>query len=220
MLSATSCESSLWSTGQNLRNNPALRSQLEPGGPLVVHGLQGSPADMVRKANEPPATSYFIDYDDKYDDPAAAGHLGSVRIYATPCAPAANVSGTASAANPVSGPGGPPVPPPPPPGPKACFASTGTFECVNGHWVYKLTVTGPGWINTVSAISQTSGVSVPGGQFSLNPATIPVTGAPGATAVIEVCAFNATAAASGKPYDCCRSKVTVTIPPRACGVIK
>ena len=72
MLSGAACEAALWSTGQNLRNNPALRSQLEPGGPLLVHGLQGSPADMVRNANEPPATSYFIDYDDKFDDPRAS----------------------------------------------------------------------------------------------------------------------------------------------------
>ena len=43
------------------RNDPALRSQLEPGGPLVVHGLQGSPADMVRNANTPPATQKFYE---------------------------------------------------------------------------------------------------------------------------------------------------------------
>ena len=78
--------SSLWTTGQNLRNNPALRSQLEPGGPLLVHGLQGSPPDMVRGANEPPAISYFVDYDDKFDDPRASGHIGSVRILVAPCA--------------------------------------------------------------------------------------------------------------------------------------
>jgi len=49
---------------------PALRAQLDLGGPLVVHGLQGNPADMVRPANEPPATSYFVDYDDKSTTPA------------------------------------------------------------------------------------------------------------------------------------------------------
>ncbi len=85
-LDGASCEASLWTTGQNLRNNPALRSQLEPGGPLLVNGLQGSPPDMVRGANEPPAVSYFVDYDDKFDDPRASGHIGSVRILARPCA--------------------------------------------------------------------------------------------------------------------------------------
>jgi hypothetical protein len=105
---------------------------------------------------------------------------------------------------------------------KACFASTGTFDCVGGKWVYKLTVTGSGGIgiNTVSATSLTSGVSVPGGQFPLNPANIPVSGAPGSNAVIEICAFNAAAAASGKPYDCCRTKVTVAIPSRVCVAVR
>ena len=83
-LGMAACEYSLWTTGQNLRNAPALRAQLEQGGPLVVHGLQGSPASPVRTFNEPPQTTYFIDYDDRFVDPAASGHLGSVRIL--PCA--------------------------------------------------------------------------------------------------------------------------------------
>ena len=217
-LDAASCEASLWTTAQNLRNNPALRSQLEPGGPLLVNGLQGSPPDMVRGANEPPAISYFVDYDDKFDDARASGHIGSVRIRAQPCAGSVAGNTPYVSGQQTGGGGGPPPPPPPPP--KACFASTGTFECdpKTGHWVYKLTVSGPGWINTVSATSLTPGVSVPGGPIPLNPANIPLTGAPGSTAVIEICAFDATAAASGKPYDCCRTKVTVTIPRQACGI--
>jgi hypothetical protein len=104
MLSGTACEAALWTTGQNLRNNPALRAQLDPGGPLVVNGLQGSPADMVRGANEPPATSYFIDYDDKFDDPTASGHMGSVRINRVACGGPVVVSGEPAA--PSAGPGG------------------------------------------------------------------------------------------------------------------
>jgi hypothetical protein len=104
-LAAGSCEAALWTTGQNLRDNPALRSQLEPGGPQVVHGLQGSPADLVRNANAPPTISYFVDYDDKFDDPAASGHLGSVRVYTTPCAPGI-AQAQPVAANPVGGSGG------------------------------------------------------------------------------------------------------------------
>ena len=104
-LSGAACEFALWTTGQNLRNNPALRSQLEPGGPLLVNGLQGSPADMVRGANEPPATSYFIDYDDAFDDAAASGHMGSVRILAQPCATpvASGAAGSTSSPLYVSG---------------------------------------------------------------------------------------------------------------------
>jgi von Willebrand factor type A domain/Domain of unknown function DUF11 len=104
-LSGTACEAALWTTGQSLRNNPALRRQLEPGGPLVVNGLQGSPADMVRSANEPPAVSYYIDYDDKFDDASASGHMGSVRILARPCATAvAGGAGSTSSPPYVSGP--------------------------------------------------------------------------------------------------------------------
>ena len=100
MLSGAACEASLWSTGQNLRNNPTLRSQLDPGGPLVVNGLQGSPANLVRSANEPPAISYFIDYVDKVDDASASGHIGSVRILAQPCAtPVADSSPPPNASN-------------------------------------------------------------------------------------------------------------------------
>ena len=54
MINTGACDAALWTTGQNLRNNPALRSQLEPGGPLLVNGLQGSPADMVRSATSRP----------------------------------------------------------------------------------------------------------------------------------------------------------------------
>jgi hypothetical protein len=121
-----SCGAALWSSGQNLRNNPALRSQLEPGGPLVVHGLQGSPADLVRNANTPPATSYFVDYDDTFDDPAASGHIGGVRIYATPCAGAAQIAPVAAMT---------PVPATPPigcVGPNCGHACTPTCVCPPG----------------------------------------------------------------------------------------
>lgn len=233
ILGVGACEFTLWSTGQNLRNAPPLQTQLLPGGPLVVHGIHSVPAAPVREFdhfNEPPWTSYSVDYDDKFDDPRATGHMGSVRIYTTPCVgPTAAYGGPGYVSGPSTPttttttttttdcPDGPPCFPPPS---KACFASRGTFECIGGKWVYKLTITGSGGIgiNTVTALSLTSGVSVLGGPFSLNPATIPLSGAPGSSAIIEICAFNAIAAASGKPYDCCRDKVGVTLPTRACVV--
>jgi len=115
-LSTTVCEAALWTTGQNLRNDPARKSQLEPAGPLVVHGLQGAPANQVRNANTPPATSYMIDYDNSFDDPGASGHMGSVRIYTKPCPSyfplvstvAANAAGVGGGGG---GGGGPPSPP-------------------------------------------------------------------------------------------------------------
>jgi hypothetical protein len=223
-LDTKSCEAALWTTGQDLRDDPALQRQLLPGGPLVVQGLQVLPAAPVRPFNQPPWASYSVDYDGAFHDPAATGHLGQVRIWTASCAEGQydGPGFVAAAAAPVvgggGGGGGDGPPPPPPPLPNACFASAGTFSCVNFHLVYALTVTGPGWINTVSAISLTPGVIVPGGQFPLNPANIPVTGAPGSTAVVEICAFNA-AAASGNPYDCCHAAVTVTLPNRSCGIL-
>ena len=84
-----SCEAALWSTGQHLRDNPALRSQLEPGGPLIVNGLQGSPAELVRNANTPPTISYFVDYDDKFDDARATRPHGQRADSHQPCSGAA-----------------------------------------------------------------------------------------------------------------------------------
>ena len=84
-LATNACEFALWTTGQNLRNAPSMRKDLEPGGPLVLNGLQASPASPVRNFNAPPWTSYFVRYGDKADDPGALGHLDSVRIYAKPC---------------------------------------------------------------------------------------------------------------------------------------
>jgi uncharacterized repeat protein (TIGR01451 family) len=68
----------------------------------MVNGLQGSPVNMVRSANERPATSYFIDYDDKFDDASASGHMGSVRILALPCATSVADSGHPPNSNPAN----------------------------------------------------------------------------------------------------------------------
>ena len=77
------CGDTLWSTGEQLRNarDPAVVAPLQSGGPLIVNGLQGNVVDLVRPQNAPPLQSYFIDYDDRFDDPAARGHLGDVEIW-------------------------------------------------------------------------------------------------------------------------------------------
>jgi hypothetical protein len=224
-LSGNACEFSLWTTGQNLRNAPALRARLDPGGPLVVHGLQGLPAGPVREMNTPPWFSYTVAYGDRADDPRATGHLGSVRIYSRPCASPGLYSGpgypasppyTVTTVNPPAGcvPGvNCPVSPPPP---QACFASTGSFACVQGAWVYKVAVSGPGWMNALRATSLTSSVSVAGGSVPLNPGDIRISGPPGSQAILDVCGFNTAAAGSGKPYDCCRARLSVTIPNGVC----
>lgn len=73
-------QGTLWTTGDALRDNPVHGAQLAQGGPLNVHGLQGNALNLVRPGNEPPWQSYFVDYDGKFDDPQASGHVGDVEI--------------------------------------------------------------------------------------------------------------------------------------------
>jgi hypothetical protein len=77
------CGGTLWSTGEQLRNakDAAIIQRLQPGGPLIVDGLQGNAIPLVRPLNEPPFESYFIDYDDRFDDPQTRGYMGDVVIW-------------------------------------------------------------------------------------------------------------------------------------------
>jgi hypothetical protein len=78
-----SCGGYLWSTGEQLRNatDPAVTAQLSQSGPLNVNGLQGNSIELVRPQNVPPFQTYFIDYDDKFADPNALGHMGDVAVW-------------------------------------------------------------------------------------------------------------------------------------------
>ncbi len=76
------CSAFLWSTGEQLRvaMDPTLAARLAAGGPTVVNGLQGNALALVRPANVPPLTTYFVDYDDSFMDDAARGHMGDIAI--------------------------------------------------------------------------------------------------------------------------------------------
>jgi hypothetical protein len=78
-----SCGGFLWSTGEQLRKSPdpALAARLAQGGPAEVNGLQGNDINLVVPANVPPLTTYFADYDERYHDPAARGHVGDIAIW-------------------------------------------------------------------------------------------------------------------------------------------
>ncbi|MDA7947266.1 MAG: hypothetical protein MPJ78_07295 [Hyphomicrobiaceae bacterium] len=75
------CDGTLWSTGDALRNDPALAAQLSAGGPLVVHGLQGNNQSLIRPFNVPPWSSWFIDYQGQPANETDAGHVGDVEVY-------------------------------------------------------------------------------------------------------------------------------------------
>ena len=128
-----SCGGFMWATGEQLRNSPdaALAARLGGSGALNVDGLQGNGTWRIRRDDEPPSMSYFIDYDDDYRDQAARGHLGDIAIE-RPCTPAQRTGGDfpprlappgrpETGAPPIGGPpgGGPPSNQPPgtqPPG--------------------------------------------------------------------------------------------------------
>lgn len=78
-----SCGGFVWSTGERLRStlDPALKVILDRSGPEFVDGLQGNFLWLVRPANLPPRISYFVDYDDRFTDKAARGHLGDIAIW-------------------------------------------------------------------------------------------------------------------------------------------
>jgi hypothetical protein len=75
------CSAYLWSTGDSLRDDPAMSPPLDP--PAQVHGLQGNDRTLVRPDNDPPANSYFTDYDGNTNDDQAQyqGHVGDVDIW-------------------------------------------------------------------------------------------------------------------------------------------
>jgi hypothetical protein len=79
-----SCHSTLWTTGDALRNDEKHLAKLGDEGPLEVHGLQGNDVALVRPQNAPPFQSYFVDYDGQFGDAGKAGHVGDVEIW-QPC---------------------------------------------------------------------------------------------------------------------------------------
>ena len=83
LLDRSTCGGFLWSTGTRLRKSadPALATRLKLLGPENVDGLQGNAIDLVLPQNAPPLASYFIDFDDRFDDDAARGHTGDVAIW-------------------------------------------------------------------------------------------------------------------------------------------
>jgi hypothetical protein len=79
------CGGFLWSTGEQLRKtaDTELASRLGLSGPPDVNGLQGNRVGLIRPMNVPPLKTYFVDYDDRFDEnsPAKRGHLGDIAIW-------------------------------------------------------------------------------------------------------------------------------------------
>lgn len=79
------CRRTLWTTGGELRSGEDIQ-RVRSGGASIVNGLQGNPKSLLRPKNEPPYTSWFVDYDGTFEDPDARGHMGGIDIF-DPCEP-------------------------------------------------------------------------------------------------------------------------------------
>ncbi len=177
-----SCGGFLWATGENLRQpaDPVLAARRGQSGPPDVNGLQGNGGWRIRPDNAPPLQSYFIDYDDRYDDPAERGHMGDIAIERL-CSAAQHAElvpfgGVAPIGAPPVGPPGPPPghpKPPPPTPPGGCkpgeVTRAGTNECmscsspniqVNGRCCS---------VNQIAATAACSNSTCPAGQTAVGP---------------------------------------------------
>ena len=177
------CGGFMWSTGEDLRDavDSALVARLTKVGPPDVDGLQGNETWRVRRDDEPPLATYFIDYDDRFDEDGARGHLGDLAIART-CAPLPpphiqifpNTPGGPPgrhAGPPRIPPGKPGTPPPPPtdncPPNQARNVTTGTCgQCprpnvlINGKCCV---------VNSIAANAACSNSTCPTGQTAIGP---------------------------------------------------
>ena len=78
-----SCGGFLWSTGEQLRQSAVkeINEQLVAMGPEVVDGLQGDRIPRVRPQNEPPFETYFVDFDDRFENDRDRGHMADIAIW-------------------------------------------------------------------------------------------------------------------------------------------
>jgi len=114
----TSCGGLLWSTGEELL-----------GASPAVNGLQGNGIDLVRPANVPPQQSYFVDYDDRTDDPAVRGYMGDIAIARSPICGLGRLFGRPGWFVPAFFGGWPPHGGPTPPPPNTCVPGKPGYQC-------------------------------------------------------------------------------------------
>src|SRR5262245_22583773 len=69
------CSMTLWATGDSLLSNGSPTQDAAAQEAAVVHGLQGTDLPLTRPDNEPPAKSWFVDYDGIGNDPQKQGHV-------------------------------------------------------------------------------------------------------------------------------------------------
>jgi len=117
------CQQTLITTGDDLRDNPALTTL--PAGIANLHGIQINDTSLIGAANTPPLLSAFVQFDPNQANPQSTGHVGDVE--AVPCTTAAapppqpgvtppGIPAPATPATPQTPPGNNPATPPTNPG--------------------------------------------------------------------------------------------------------
>ena len=137
-MNPASCGGFVWTTGEQLRHaaDPKLVARLSQNDALAIDGLQGNPVWRIRRGDEPPLLSYFIDYADAPPDFQARGHLGDIAILRACTRDAAQLR---MAPRPAGGP--PPAGMPKPPSLQFCkthVCGPGQTVCPPNHiWIIK-----------------------------------------------------------------------------------
>ena len=229
------CGGTLWTTGESLRQNRELITQLELGGELQIDGIQAQPILLDADNNTPPWLTYFADYDGDYPVEPRVGHIGDVEIL--------GCSGGGGFGAPIGSydeggtngedtkdddkdedwtdpectrPGGCfPIEP------KACVdtfvkpvcnAKTGSYEMIT------LFTDQTGAIDRLKLADPTGALSPIPDDISVDDILTLNLGSLGAgqPTQLDLCGYNESQRASGQPYDCCTVNVTITAPEMAC----
>jgi hypothetical protein len=215
-----SCTGTLVKTGDDLRNNPELESQLAAGGPLVVHGVQLTPIELVKPNNVPPFGSWFVDYDNLFEDPDVKGHVGDVEVW-RPCA------GRAAWYDPIPYPGDYPdpyYPPYFPPGKNPCIDIRSVeYFCTPAGLEADIYITDTAGFggDSLKTDSLSPGVSVtPPMQTVPNlstPFTYNITGhVPGDKVRLGLCFYKDADAKKGGYFPCCKVNADIQTPAVSC----
>ncbi|WP_319531718.1 peptidoglycan-binding domain-containing protein [uncultured Cohaesibacter sp.] len=80
-LVADRCRETLWTSGEQLRDDASLADKLRESGALKVDGVQAQPLLALPDSSRPPWKSYFIDYDGAYPGVVESGHIGDVEVF-------------------------------------------------------------------------------------------------------------------------------------------
>lgn len=209
------CTDTLVDTGDKLRDNPELAEQLAAGGPLAV---QITPTALVKPANMPPFGSWFVDFDNYFEDPEVEGHVGDVEVW-RPC------EGRAGYYEQVPGGYLPPFYPPdfPPPGnlPPCLDVEDVRYFCTPSGLeadLYLHDHAGFGG-DSIKALSRTPGVGVtsPLSHAPGAPYTIGITGHyPGDTVDVGLCFYRQSDSDKGGYYPCCKMTLRLRTPAVSC----